>query len=175
MNGVLPPGVDSGPARLHPRAVAHSAVVAGRADVTVGDETHSLLPGESLTIAVGEGHSIRNSGTDTLVVRTTLRPPGEFEAAIRALYDAGAGPAGPVRGGGGALSLPGRRASRGGTVGASASPLTRARRDCDTARSKPRSVVHCPVATGLLGRVRWPTAEYGDGTFCASRSGPTLA
>ncbi|MFC6862718.1 cupin domain-containing protein [Halomicroarcula sp. GCM10025817] len=91
MNGVLPPGVDSGPARLHPRAVAHSAVVAGRADVTVGDETHSLLPGESLTIAVGEGHSIRNSGTDTLVVRTTLRPPGEFEAAIRALYDAGAG------------------------------------------------------------------------------------
>jgi hypothetical protein len=28
---------------------------------------------------------------DILVVRTTLRPPGEFESAIRALYDAGAG------------------------------------------------------------------------------------
>jgi hypothetical protein len=44
-----------------------------------------------LTIAPGEGHSIRNRDDDTLVVRTTLRPPGEFEAAIRALYEAGAG------------------------------------------------------------------------------------
>ena len=30
-------------------------------------------------------------GAENLVVRTTLRPPGEFEAAIRALYEAGAG------------------------------------------------------------------------------------
>ena len=91
MDGVLPPGIDSGPARLHPRAEAHSEVVAGQADVTVRGETYTLLPGESLTIEIGEAHSIRNSGTDTLVVRTTLRPPGEFEAAIRALYEASAG------------------------------------------------------------------------------------
>ena len=91
MEGVLPPGIDSGPARLHPRAEAHSEVIAGRADVTVRGETYTLLPGESLTIGIGEAHSIRNSGIDTLVVRTTLRPPGEFEAAIRALYEASAG------------------------------------------------------------------------------------
>ncbi len=91
MDGVLPPGVDSGPARLHPRSEARSEVMAGRADVTVRGDSHVLLPGESLTIAPGEAHSIRNRGDDTLVVRTTLRPPGEFEAATRALYEAGAG------------------------------------------------------------------------------------
>ena len=91
MEGVLPPGIDSGPARLHPRAEAHSEVVTGQASVTVRGEIHTLLPGESLTIEIGEAHSIRNSGTDTLVVRTTLRPPGEFEAAIRTLYEASAG------------------------------------------------------------------------------------
>jgi mannose-6-phosphate isomerase-like protein (cupin superfamily) len=91
MEGVLPPGIDSGPARLHPRAEAHSEVVAGQADVTVRGEIYTLLPGEALTIEIGEAHSIRNSGSDTLVVRTTLRPPGEFEAAIRALYEANAG------------------------------------------------------------------------------------
>jgi hypothetical protein len=65
--------------------------MAGRADVTVRGDSHVLLPGESLTIAPGEAHSIRNRGDDTLVVRTTLRPPGEFESAIRALYEARAG------------------------------------------------------------------------------------
>ncbi|WP_227130936.1 cupin domain-containing protein [Halorubellus salinus] len=91
MDGVLPPETDSGPARLHPRSEARSKVMAGRADVTVRGGSHVLLPGESLTIAPGEAHSIRNRGDDTLVVRTTLRRPGEFEAAIRALYEAGAG------------------------------------------------------------------------------------
>ena len=63
----------------------------GRAEVTVRGEHHVLLPGESLTIPPGGAHSIRNGGADSLVVRTTLRPPGEFEAAIRALYEAGEG------------------------------------------------------------------------------------
>ena len=48
-------------------------------------------PGESLTIVRGAAHRIRNGGADSLVVRTTLRPPGEFKGAIRALYEAGAG------------------------------------------------------------------------------------
>jgi quercetin dioxygenase-like cupin family protein len=91
MDGVLPPGTDSGPARLHPRSEVRSEVIAGRAEVTVRGEPHTLLPGESLTIAPGAAHSIRNDGADRLVIRTTLRPPGEFEAAIRALYEAGAG------------------------------------------------------------------------------------
>jgi quercetin dioxygenase-like cupin family protein len=91
MDGVLPPGTDSGPARLHPQSEGRSKVMAGRATVTVRGDSRVLLPGESLTIAPGEAHSIRNRGDDTLVVRTTLRPPGEFEAATRALYEAGAG------------------------------------------------------------------------------------
>ena len=91
MDGVLPPGTDSGPARLHPRSEVRSDVVTGRAEVTVRGEPHTLLAGEALTITPGAAHSIRNGGADNLVVRTTLRPPGEFEAAIRALYEAGAG------------------------------------------------------------------------------------
>lgn len=91
MDGALPPGTDSGPARLHPQSEVRSEVIAGRAEVTTRGETRVLLPGEALTITPGEAHSIRNGGEDTLVVRTTLRPPGEFEAAIRALHEAGAG------------------------------------------------------------------------------------
>jgi len=91
MDGVLPPGTDSGPARLHPQSEVRSEVIAGRAEMTVRGEPHTLLAGEALTIAPGAAHTIRNDGAENLVVRTTLRPPGEFEAAVRALYEAGAG------------------------------------------------------------------------------------
>ncbi|MFC7204915.1 hypothetical protein ACFQJC_15465 [Haloferax namakaokahaiae] len=69
MDGVLPPGVDDGPARLHPRSAVRAEVLACRADVTARGDSHVPLPGESLTLALGEAHSIRNGGTDTLVVR----------------------------------------------------------------------------------------------------------
>ena len=91
MDGVLPPGTDSGPARLHPRSEVRSEVIAGCAEMTVRGEPHTLLVGDALTIAPGAAHTIRNDGAEKLVVRTTLRPPGAFEAAIRALYEAGAG------------------------------------------------------------------------------------
>lgn len=91
MDGVLPPGVDSGPARIHPRAEALSEVVEGRAVVTVRGEETVLLPGDSVVIGAGASHTIRNGDDESLVVRTTLRPPGEFESAIRRLYSLGAG------------------------------------------------------------------------------------
>jgi len=91
MEAVLPPETDSGPARLHPQAEAHSDVVDGRGIVTVDDEERIVSAGESLVIPAGAPHSIRNANNRPLVVRTTLRPPGEFESAIRALYELGAG------------------------------------------------------------------------------------
>ena len=91
MEGDLPPETDSGPARLHPRAEVRADVVDGRAVVTVSGEETVLRAGESLVIAAGHPHTIRNGGEGPLVVRTTLRPPGEFEAAIRSLYESGAG------------------------------------------------------------------------------------
>lgn len=91
VEGVLPPGTDGGPARLHPRSEARSEVVEGRAVVTVSGEEMVLLPGESVVIAAGDPHAIRNGDEGPLVVRTTLRPPGGYEAAIRALYELGAG------------------------------------------------------------------------------------
>lgn len=89
MDGVLPVGIDSGPARSHPRAAARSTVIDGRAVVEAGGEKSVLLSGESVVLTAGEPHAIRNDGDRALVVRTTLRPPGEFEAAIRALYGLG--------------------------------------------------------------------------------------
>jgi mannose-6-phosphate isomerase-like protein (cupin superfamily) len=91
MDGVLPPEVDSGPARIHPRAEALSEVIEGRAVVTIRDEETVLVAGESVVIAAGDPHAIRNGDDVSLVVRTTLRPPGEFESAIRGLYGLGAG------------------------------------------------------------------------------------
>ena len=91
MDGILPPGIDSGPARLHPRSEARSEVVDGRALVTVRGEETVLLPGESVVLDAGDPHTIRNGDEGQLVVRTTLRPPGEFETAIRTLYGLGAG------------------------------------------------------------------------------------
>jgi mannose-6-phosphate isomerase-like protein (cupin superfamily) len=91
VEGVLPPGTDGGPARLHPRSEARSEVVDGRAVVTVRGEEMVLLPGESVIIGAGDPHTIRNGDEEPLVVRTTLRPPGGYEAAIRALYELGAG------------------------------------------------------------------------------------
>jgi mannose-6-phosphate isomerase-like protein (cupin superfamily) len=91
VDGVLPPGTDGGPARLHPRSEARSDVVEGRAVVTVNGEETVLLPGESVAVGAGEPHTIRNGDEGPLVVRTILRPPGGYEAAIRALYGVGAG------------------------------------------------------------------------------------
>ncbi|WP_394295088.1 cupin domain-containing protein [Halococcus hamelinensis] len=89
MDGELPIGVDSGPARLHPWAEARSKVLDGRAVVDVDGEESVLLPSESVVVAAGDSHTIRNGGKGALVVRTTLRPPGEFEDAIKALYRLG--------------------------------------------------------------------------------------
>lgn len=91
VEGVLPPRTDGGPARLHPRSEARSEVVDGRAVVTVRGEETVLLPGESVVLDAGDPHTIRNGDERHVVVRTTLRPPGEFETAIRTLYGLGAG------------------------------------------------------------------------------------
>lgn len=91
VEGVLPGGGDGGPARLHPHSEARSEVVNDRAVVAVHGEERVLSPGESIVIPPSTAHTIRNGEEGPLVVRTTLRPPGEYEAAIRALYGLGAG------------------------------------------------------------------------------------
>ena len=60
MDGILPPEIDSGPARLHPRSEARSEVVDGRAVVTLRGEETVLLPGESVVLDAGDPHTIRN-------------------------------------------------------------------------------------------------------------------
>ncbi len=55
-------------------------IVAGEADVWVGDETHAATAGHSVIIPAGKFHGFRNTGTGELHVRATLAAP-IFEAS----------------------------------------------------------------------------------------------
>lgn len=56
-------------------------VLAGSADVTVGDDTRRIGAGQSALVPAGVRHGFRNAGTDTLHVLATLASP-IFEAAF---------------------------------------------------------------------------------------------
>lgn len=58
-------------------------VLAGQADVWVGDEHRTLSAGQSVIVAPGQRHGFRNSGATTLHVHATLAAP-IFEAAFDA-------------------------------------------------------------------------------------------
>lgn len=55
-------------------------VVAGKAEIWVGEETHAATAGHSVIIPAGKFHGFRNTGTGTLHVRATLAAP-IFEAS----------------------------------------------------------------------------------------------
>jgi quercetin dioxygenase-like cupin family protein len=55
-------------------------IVAGQAEVWVGEERHQATAGHSVIIPAGKFHGFRNSGSDTLHVRATLAAP-IFEAS----------------------------------------------------------------------------------------------
>lgn len=66
------------PAHLH--AVEEVLqVIAGQADVRVGDEQQALSAGDAVTIPAGAVHAFTNTGTDTLQVLAILAAP-IFEA-----------------------------------------------------------------------------------------------
>ncbi|MCA8929889.1 MAG: cupin domain-containing protein [Alphaproteobacteria bacterium] len=55
-------------------------IVAGQAEVWLGDERHALSPGQSIVIPAGRFHGFRNAGDGELHVRATLAAP-IFEAS----------------------------------------------------------------------------------------------
>ncbi len=55
-------------------------IVAGEAEIWVGEERHQAKAGMSVIIPAGKFHGFRNSGSDTLHVRATLAAP-IFEAS----------------------------------------------------------------------------------------------
>jgi quercetin dioxygenase-like cupin family protein len=56
-------------------------VLAGQAEVWLGDERASLAAGQSLVVPAGRKHGFRNAGTSILHVQATLAAP-IFEAAF---------------------------------------------------------------------------------------------
>jgi mannose-6-phosphate isomerase-like protein (cupin superfamily) len=57
------------------------AVLAGQADVWLGDDTATLTAGQSLLVPAGRKHGFRNTGETTLHVLATLAAP-IFEASF---------------------------------------------------------------------------------------------
>lgn len=55
-------------------------IVAGEAEIWVGEERYAAAAGASVIIPAGKFHGFRNSGSDTLHVRATLAAP-IFEAS----------------------------------------------------------------------------------------------
>ena len=62
-------------------------VLAGRADVWIGDECASVSVGQSVIIPAGHQHGFRNTGESMLHMEATLAAP-IFEAASDDLHDA---------------------------------------------------------------------------------------
>ena len=153
VDGVLPPGTDGGPARLHPRSEARSEVVEGRAVVTVGGEEMVLLPGESVIIGAGDPHTIRNGDEGPLVVRTTQttrrvrgRDPGTLRP--RCWW-----PTGPTRGRCSAVSPPRGRPTGGRSLASPAPDPAGPRSRCPGAGACPGVGNPLRVHPRLSGRL----------------------
>jgi quercetin dioxygenase-like cupin family protein len=50
-------------------------VLEGSGEVTVGDETQTLSAGDAAFAAAGVPHSVRNTGSERLVILSILSPP----------------------------------------------------------------------------------------------------
>ena len=57
-------------------------IIAGEAEIWIGDERHNVTAGQSVLIAAGRWHGFRNTGRDVLHVRATLAAP-IFEASYQ--------------------------------------------------------------------------------------------
>ena len=71
------PGLGA-PTHQHPVEEVLS-VLAGDAEIWLGDEHHNVRAGQSVLIPAGQRHGFRNSGTDTLLMQAIIAAP-IFEA-----------------------------------------------------------------------------------------------
>jgi len=69
----LAPGVATTP---HYHAVTEEIyyILKGEAEMTLGEETRAVGPGDAIAIPPGERHTIQNSGTDELIFLCTCAP-----------------------------------------------------------------------------------------------------
>ncbi len=69
------PGADTGRAMLHHEAEEGGIVVSGHLEVTVGDQTQELGPGDAYLFNSRTPHRFRNAGKEDCVLVTACTPP----------------------------------------------------------------------------------------------------
>ena len=69
----LAPGAATTP---HHHAVTEEIyyILVGEAEMTLGEDTRSVVPGDAIAIPPGQRHTIRNTGADELVFLCTCAP-----------------------------------------------------------------------------------------------------
>jgi mannose-6-phosphate isomerase-like protein (cupin superfamily) len=82
---VLAPGFGGPPLHLHPKAEESYEVLSGTLDVCVGREWRRLGPGESVTVAAGTPHTLRNTSGAEVRLRNVHSPAMDFERFFRRL------------------------------------------------------------------------------------------
>jgi len=86
MEITLPPGAPSPPRHFHPRQEERWEALEGTISVYVKDGWRDLREGDSVTIPVGQAHTIRNRSDRTVRVRDSHSPALDFEDYIRTLH-----------------------------------------------------------------------------------------
>jgi mannose-6-phosphate isomerase-like protein (cupin superfamily) len=66
----------------HPRTEEIYYILQGTGEMTIGDETRSVGPGDAIAIPPGAVHSIYNSGAETLVFLCCCAPGYEHEDTV---------------------------------------------------------------------------------------------
>ena len=79
------PGKAHLPAHLHPAQTEHFTMLDGILAARVGDETYTLLPGQSLILPAGVVHQWWNATDAPATFRVTATPALELEATLEAI------------------------------------------------------------------------------------------
>lgn len=69
------PGADTGRAMIHHESDEGGIIISGHLEVTVGDETQVLGPGDAYRFNSRIPHRFRNTGTEPCVLVTACTPP----------------------------------------------------------------------------------------------------
>jgi mannose-6-phosphate isomerase-like protein (cupin superfamily) len=83
---VLAPGFGGPPLHIHPFAEESYEVLSGTLDVCVGGEWRRLGPGQSVTVAAGTAHTLRNTHATEVRLVNVHKPALAFERFFRRLH-----------------------------------------------------------------------------------------
>ena len=80
---VLAPGFAGPPLHIHPFAEESYEVLSGILDVCVGGQWRQLVPGQSVTVAAGTTHTLRNTQATEVKLVNVHKPALAFERFFR--------------------------------------------------------------------------------------------